>query len=296
VLHGSVEPHLMNISPDLLYTTYKLSPIFYNANGARKQVSGTGFGLKVDDLFMIATCRHVLDPAFQKDPEYYGYKLTELEIRGKNLDGSGKPTIDTVTISDAFKVFWPSDNVTDVAVMAQFRSKDRQNVGFPHFTNNYFPTPAQAADVSVGEPVAAVGYVDQHDTLDLRPLLRSGKVASDPRYPFSVPMANGMREHRGWVVAYDCFSWEGLSGGPVFAVQIGSHLVQDGLYRPAFLAGVNAGHLRSSSRTHSGLSYFYRVETLLSLVNELFLGAGRQPPFAWVEKQSEATYTPIGWE
>jgi hypothetical protein len=286
----------MNISPDLLYTTYKLSPVFFNANGDRREVSGTGFGMKLDDLFMIATCRHVIDPAFPKDPKFYGYRLSELEIRAKNLDASGKPTVDTVTTSDAFKVFWPSDNISDVAVLAQFRSKDRKNIGFPHFTSNYFPTAEQAADLSIGEPVSAIGYVDQHDTLDLRPLLRSGKVASDPRYPFSIPMADGTREHRGAIVAYDCFSWEGLSGGPVFAVQIGSHLLQDGLYRPAFLAGVNAGHLPSSSRDHSGLSYFYRVETLLSLVNEVFLGASRTPPFAWVTKQSEVTYTPIGWE
>lgn len=287
----------MNISPDLLYTTYKITTIFYAANGNEERMQGTGFGLQVDDLFMIGTVRHVVDPAFDStSTQFYGHKLTEIEIRGKNLDAAGQPTVDTVTTADAFRVFWPADNITDVAVLVQFRAKDGKKVGFPRFVKDYFPTAQLMADLSVGEPVAAIGYVDQHDDLDLRPLLRSGRISSDPRYPFSIPMANGPRATRGPIVAYDCFSWEGLSGGPVFAVQIGSDLVNDGLYRPNFLAGINAGHFRHSSRTHSGLSYFYRIEALLGLVNDVFQNAGRPTPFPWVTEKVAAEQTLVGWK
>lgn len=286
----------MNISANSLYTTYKLSLAFYNANNQSKHAVGTGFGLKVDDLFMIPTCRHVVDPGFDPDGgrKFYGYKLTELEIRGKNLDANNEPTIDTVATVDAFKVFWPADNVTDVAVMAQFQTRDRRNLLFPPMESSVIPTAEQMADLSIGEPVSATGYVDQHDTLDLRPLLRSGKIASDPRYPFSIPMNDGSRQNRGPIVAYDCFSWGGLSGGPVVTGQIGSHVFNDGLYRPAFLAGINAGHLDSSSKQHSGLSYFYRIEALLSLINEVFRDHGRTAPYPWIPHGDRPQGTTVG--
>lgn len=288
----------MNISNDFLYSTFKITSIFYNKNGDRKQATGTGFGLTVNDIYLLVTCRHVVDPAFDPDDgaNYYGFSLTELEIRGKNRDASGQPTVDGVAVFDALKAYWPADNVTDVAVLAQLRTKDRQNVRLSPMDSSIMPTAAQLADLSIGDPVTATGYVDLHDTVDLRPLLRSGNISSDPRYPFSIPMNNGPRQNRGPIVAYDCFSWGGLSGGPVVAVQIGSTLVPDRMNRKAFLTGVNAGHLKNSSRQHSGLSYFYRIEAVLSLINDVYKVSQLAIPFPWVTASVPSHELLVGWD
>lgn len=126
------------------------------------------------------------------------------------------------------------------------------------------------------------GYDPDYDDLGMRPLARCGAIASDPRYPFPLKLGR-QRELRGNVVAWDGFSRGGLSGAPVIATQQGSHLLQDGLYRRPLLVGVNAGAVslrhELQDKQHMGLSYFYRIDALLGLVQAVFMRTGNGSPF-----------------
>ena len=59
-------------------------------------------------------------------------------------------------------------------------------------------------------------------------------------------------------------------GSPVFAVQKGPK-PGVGLEFPGFrelkLVGINAGHLKASDKTHSGISYFYKSTAILEIID-----------------------------
>jgi hypothetical protein len=107
-----------------------------------------------------------------------------------------------------------------------------------------------------------------------RPTLSEGILASDPRFSANV---SGQQEHS---VLFQGFSWNGMSGGPVFA-QAALGFRHDGNDRLPFqLAGVNFGHIgglsgRSTTAEHSGWSGLFpswlireEIERQLSRVHE----------------------------
>ena len=119
---------------------------------------------------------------------------------------------------------------------------------------------------SVCDFVAFPGFPEWYDKLQQRPILRSGTIASDPRYDYSfVP------EYKGECVAYEAFSYGGSSGSPVFAVEKGPK-PGPGISFPGFrelkLLGINAGHLNvgSSNPQHSGISYLYKSSAILGSI------------------------------
>ncbi len=60
--------------------------------------------------------------------------------------------------------------------------------------------------------VAFAGFPDEHDKLSERPLVRGGRIASDPRFEFSL-----QGKAAGHCIAYEAFSHGGASGSPVYA-------------------------------------------------------------------------------
>jgi hypothetical protein len=87
----------------------------------------------------------------------------------------------------------------------------------------------------------------------VRPLLVSGIVSSDPRYP-----ATFMDIVCPHSVFCHPFSWGGMSGAPVFGYSdsIGTGKV----------LGVNAGHIASQGVSGGVISNFVRSDTLLELL------------------------------
>lgn len=265
----------MAINTDLIYGSYNIRSIVGMPNGPTKEAGwGTTFGLNFGQVTVMPTARHVLDPKF-KDPSYVGATAYEVEIRGRHLFDGGAPTGNFATTFDRFGICWPADNVSDVAVLYGFKSrKDKPIINIHAYAPPYLPDLATLMALPVGAPVGAPGYPEHHDQIDLRPLFRTGHVASDPRYDYAVPRYNDKQGHYGRIVAYDGFSYGGLSGAPV----LWHH---DDLRQP-YIVGVNVGHLDTHTegllRGHSGLSYFYRFDILAERLNGLFRGLGWHLP------------------
>lgn len=106
-----------------------------------------------------------------------------------------------------------------------------------------------------GEQVFIAGYPGVAEASE-RPLLVSGIVSSDPRYP-----AVFGRERLGNSVLCQSFSWDGMSGAPVLGVSpsIGRTKV----------VGINAGHVHGSVITGGVISHFVRSDALLELFDQL---------------------------
>jgi hypothetical protein len=105
------------------------------------------------------------------------------------------------------------------------------------------------------------GFPDQHDKLGNRPILRSGRIASDPRFNYSWDKSN-----HGSCVAYEGFSFAGSSGSPVYAPARGALGLQNS--RDALVVGINAGHVPSYPNGHSGISYFYKSTVVLEIMSQ----------------------------
>jgi V8-like Glu-specific endopeptidase len=86
----------------------------------------------------------------------------------------------------------------------------------------------------------------------MRPLIRAGRVASDPKFNFSV-----QGKDQGRCIAYEGFSYGGSSGSPVYDLK--RHKLID----------INAGHLNNYElQTHSGISYFYQSSIILEILRD----------------------------
>ena len=101
-----------------------------------------------------------------------------------------------------------------------------------HYGMNWLATTKQLNSVVPGEDVFIAGYPGLGKLGFERPLLVSGIVSSDPRYP-----ATFVDETLPSSVLCHSFSWGGMSGAPV--VGISSAIGESKLF------GVNAGHIAS---------------------------------------------------
>jgi hypothetical protein len=128
-----------------------------------------------------------------------------------------------------------------------------------------------------GEFVAFPGYPTWYDRLQIRPVLRSGVIASDPQTNYRFSEGEPSNRDGNQQVLFDAFSTKGNSGSPVFVAQCGIAPVEVKIkvsendsapqtggklafsnYHRSFLIGINAGHFNDldSDRPndHAGLS------------------------------------------
>lgn len=254
---------------DLIYGAYNMR-VHVDVPGAGTiPVSwGTAFGLQFPPIHVMPTARHVVDALFYDYEKYKGSTLMEVEVRGRHLHDDGTPSGYFGTVFDQFGMCWPADGVSDVAVVFAFKPKaGHEKISIQEYGGVHIPNAESLATLPVGARIGAIGYPQHHNEVDLRPLFRAGSVASDPRYNHAIVRPpSDVQQDLGRVVAYDGFSWGGLSGAPVFW--------HDSELPQPFLVGVNAGHLPANPergiRGHSGLSYFYRFDVLAELLNSLF--------------------------
>jgi hypothetical protein len=193
-------------------------------------------------------------------------KLDELSITGRRPDD--KPY--TFRLDPKVQIFLDDDTENDVALMEIIISGGdpiQVDKGFHwHFnieslaTEEVFNTSLEPYD-----DVAFTGFPSPHDKLAGRPIVRSGKIASDPKFNYS-----WCAEHKGECVAYEAFSSSGASGSPVFAPPRGMADRPDLRPRHGYLVGINAGHVTDSERydSHSGISYFYKSTVILKILRK----------------------------
>ena len=218
--------------------------------------------------------RHVVDLDYnQPTPKYKDFKLVKVVVSNKGKDKmTGLPTKDYGVLVVNFDKFIFSDKKeNDVACL---KVPQIINIEGGGIVLDYFIPYSMIADnsrinekLSVCDFVAFPGFPDWYDRKNNLPILRTGTIASDPRFDYSHE-----KEDMGERIAYEAFSYGGSSGSPIFAIQKGIKVgagLDGGGYREPMLVGINAGHLDidGSMGSHSGISYFYKSSVILELID-----------------------------
>lgn len=254
-----------------LYSAYRITTEFTSEINEPTAGDGTGFWVMTNQSQLaLVTNRHVVDPEYA-DLKNRGYQLKRLIVSGKcNVPPSKLPDIDVI-----FEVVDPDVHYSEVYqndIACIFNPRVKADIGSPTTIDFFVPINLLAtakdyeSQFSVCDFVAFPGFPEWYDKLQQRPILRSGTIASDPRYDYS-----NVPEYKGECVAYEAFSYGGSSGSPVFAVEKGPK-PGPGISFPGFrelkLLGINAGHLNvgSSNQQHSGISYLYKSSAILDIL------------------------------
>jgi len=251
---------------NFLYSAYLIETKFVSPDGTPTEGVGTGFVLSVkENLPIIVTNRHIIDIDYGKlTAKYKHYELRELSITGRRDDDTSY----TFRLYPEARFFLDDDIQNDVALIeariyeddpVQFAKGLHWHFGIEHLaTEEVFNTSLQPYD-----DVAFTGFPYTHDKLAGRPILRAGKIASDPKFDYS-----WSNEYKGNCVAYEAFSTSGASGSPVFAPPRGAAGIPGS--RHGYLIGVNAGHVPDVEMFtgHSGISYFYKSSVILKILRQ----------------------------
>jgi hypothetical protein len=253
--------------PNFIYCSYKVTVQFADDLGNNKSCRGTGFFVATaDNKVAFITNRHVLDAGYKKPLTDKSMRLIKHNILGKTRQGD---TYELLVDPNQAPVF-PLNYADDIACIVDPRcSSTPPNADiFHHFGIEALADEHLFSDgLYPGEQVFYAGFPDPHDKLAQRPLLRSGTVASDPKYPYS-----NTGEDEGARVAYEAFSSGGASGSPVWAAAR-SFKDYPGS-RTGAVVGVNAGHIEGSFGAHSGISFFYKSSIVLQLLRNSGLSTG----------------------
>ncbi|NVD70782.1 trypsin-like peptidase domain-containing protein [Duganella sp. BJB1802] len=228
---------------------------------------GTATGFVIEggsSVPWLVTNRHVVDPTYRpSDDKFLKYKLHELQVTGRRAND----TIYTFRLHPDAKIFFHDDAENDVAVIEcrfiwegvpEELRKLHWHFGHDQLANlATFEQSMRAFDL-----VCYSGFPNEHDKLGLRPIVRSGHIASDPRFDYTWD-----KQYRGQCVAYEGFSKGGSSGSPIYAPPRGATNIAGS--RHGFLVGVNAGHIKSKEGfggAHSGVSFFYKSTVIIEIM------------------------------
>lgn len=257
------------LNNQFLYVAYKVTATFADDIGNVRTGTGTCFFVKNKrDSLCLVSNRHVFDFSYKKDDSSLAkYSLKEIEISGKR--GSTEDNIPEGDLSFSIvpNVKFSGDCNNDIACVTEIIPLKANDIRIDYFVPYSFL--AIEADfqkrLMVCDFLAFPGFPEWYDKQANRPILRTGTISSDPRFDYSYGDAV-----RGACVAYEAFSHSGSSGSPVFAVQKGPKPgvgINFPSFRDLLLVGINAGHLKTTDKTHSGISYFYKSTAIAQAIN-----------------------------
>ena len=251
-----------------IYSAYRIETTHTSIDGSSISGSATGFILEIKKSTpYIITNRHVIDLNYRRvDNKYKDYKLTDLKITGRRSDD----TVYTFRLHPDAGFYLHSNSENDLVIIQAniyYDNPAEFSKGFHwHFGMEHLPPPSFfESQLLPFDIVCYSGFPDQHDKFGNRPILRSGRISSDPKYDYSWD-----KTHHGSCVAYEGFSFSGSSGSPVFAPPRGLPSIPDS--RHGFLVGVNAGHVPNHPSGHSGISYFYKSSVIQEIISQNHLG------------------------
>lgn len=240
-------------------------------------------------ILVYVTCRHVVDYAYgqPKESESYGWNLSGVTVR--HFNEHGKHLAPAEFVPDDICVLVPKSERLDLALVAV----DPRSAGFKGLWDKVDPRSklikANVNDLSDGTGMcrtlpwgAEVGFTSIQPWTNGYPILRSGRLASDPRTDFVSPDID-----KDDVYLLEAQSFSGSSGAPVIAYPIGHPVFEDfrhgdgsrfEKYRHPHLVGIMAGHIRNTksesgelNKLHVGLSYCHKIGVLERMV------MGREP-------------------
>jgi hypothetical protein len=227
-----------------------------------KVLVGTAFFLEIEPgVSALITNRHLLEPGYT-DKKYKNFKIEKITVSGYHPDNTFYTLLLTLT-----QEYVVSDNpLNDVACIIRPQCEFEQGVGHQrigfHFTLEALATEdVFNSSLMPFDELAFSGYPAQHDKIASRPILRGGRISSDPRFDYSYS-----NSPIGECIAYEGFSSAGASGSAVFAPPRGMGNIPNS--RNGYLVGINAGHIITENLWHSGMSYFYKSTVILQIIKE----------------------------
>jgi S1-C subfamily serine protease len=224
---------------------------------------GTAFMVRRDNALYFVTNRHVLDYNFKqrKDQVIPSATLSSIQIRGHGQPTElSEPTVTWSYSHGASGIVRHRDASTDLAVIiVQADSFDPPLAEIGPALNVYNSDwLAEESEIDLlmpGEEVFIVGYPGISGPSE-RPVLVTGIISSDPRYPAVFGNAE-----LGNAVLCQSFSWQGMSGAPVlgFSESIGKTKI----------IGINAGHIAGSGVSGGTISHFVRSSEVIEILRPL---------------------------
>ena len=263
------------LTNDFLFAACKIDVHFEDDLKKSKTISGTAFFVtnSKGELCLI-TNRHIVDLDYkQLNSKYKNFKLIQIVVYSKKFNNNtGLPTdSQNFIIINHNELAYSTKIENDVACLKNVKVLNPfQKETIIDFHVEY----AMIADrrkldetLVVCDFVAFPGFPDWYDKKNNSPILRTGTIASYPRFDYSF---SGLDD--GEVIAYEAFSFDGSNCSPIFALEKGLKLgegLTGGGHREVMLIGINAGHLPIEGviESHSGISYFYKSSVILELID-----------------------------
>ena len=233
------------------------------------------------------TCRHLVDRIFQS--QEYGWSLSTLGIE---LFGEQGTRLDQVNFSHGeFCVLVPKNEKLDLALLSFDLSDEslRHTLSILESNNDKLPVMSVQnlmEDIGMCNTMpwgAEVGFTSIQPWTNGYPIIRSGRVSSDPKVSFQSPDIE-MED----IYLLEAQSFAGSSGTPVVSYPTGNPVLdhvsivessgkksEPEKYRRPHLVGVMSGHIRNNIgesgelyRMHVGLSYCHKLEVLYRVLFE----------------------------
>jgi Trypsin-like peptidase domain len=228
---------------------------------------GTAFIVRKQTAHYFVTNRHVVDYNYgqPKGDVKPSAALDSVTIRGHSQPHDhSRPTFPwSYTHAGTTGITFHPDNSTDLAAIS-FPTGFLQSpftigilTGHPPsiYDLDWLATGSEIDRLTPGEQVFIVGYPGLVGARN-RPVLVSGIISSDPRYPAAFGNAE-----LGNAVLCHSFSWPGMSGAPVLGIS-------EALGKTKII-GINAGHVGGSGITGGAISHFVRSSALIELLDQL---------------------------
>lgn len=234
-------------------------------------------------LPIIVTCRHLVDRAYDRDREY-GWDLSRLVVR--MFGGNGDQLTPAAFPPGDFSVLVPKNDRLDIALLG---------IGIKHALGLH-GTVASIVNTNTKVHVvdlrnitedsrmcsslpwgAEIGFTSIQPWTNGYPILRSGRLASDPKVDFRSPDIE-----KDDIYLLEAQSFAGSSGAPIVTYPTG-HPFFDRLtmklsngvnqvsekYRRPHLVGIMSGHIHNNRdesgelyKLHVGLSYCHKIDAL----------------------------------
>ncbi|WP_165612719.1 helix-turn-helix domain-containing protein [Mycobacterium kubicae] len=269
---------------------------------------GTGFLVEfptADNRLGLVTNRHLADAVFLDPNVYDGTTIKSIKVQW----WQSKELRCEHTITDP-KPLYHADPLIDVAIIPITSKPDEPLKAIGEFFGDIvkFITENSPTEITLnhaiswenleecemlwqklepGEFVAFPGYPIWYDRLQIRPVMRSGVIASDPQTDYRSGKGDRTKKDSSHQVLFDAYSTSGNSGSPVYVaqrgippmnllaptgdtqtalqVQFGSHN-----YHRSFLIGINATHYNDTGilrhNEHAGLSRMHKLSVILDIL------------------------------
>lgn len=276
-------------STNQLYTACRLTITHHYADIDHECKPGFGTGFLVgfpspDNRLGLVTNRHLTDLPWQGKYEGTTIKLVKLEWWQSNelrlehtiTDAAPRyhddPSIDIAVIPVASKPNAPIEiTATFYGDVAKWIAEaDTDTLMFKHALSWEYLMECETLwpQLQPGEFVSFPGYPIWYDRLQIRPVLRSGVLASDPQTDYRLYEGDPKPGDGNQQVLFDAFSTSGNSGSPVYVAQQGLPAFSN--YRRSFLIGINMGHYDDPEserpKDHAGLSRMHKLSAILDIL------------------------------